>query len=420
MSRARQRHAALALTSAMLPALVFAQGSSAIIGTVVDTQNQRPIENAVVVATSPALQGEQTALTDASGSYRISQLSPGVYQLNISAEGYHPLVQKQVELRAGYTIRANLEMLAEAVELPPEEIAVTGKPAVIDVTSSTQTYTLTRDFVNSVPLSRPRGIGRSAQSFESLALVAPQTAADFYGVSINGATSPENSYLIDGLNVNDPGYGINGTPLTAAFMDEVNVITGGYMPEYGRTTAGTISATTKSGGNEFHGSIYVDYSPGALGGTAKTVTSNNTVIGSQLQPYNIGDFGAQLGGYIIKDRLWFFAGIQPSFSRYSIERSINALVPNNPSDPNSPVTSQTIPGATKQYFADERTVQYIAKLTFLFNDDNRVSAAVSAQDISQGNFGSGINSAYPVRCDPVAQLCVLSGTTFPQVSGFVP
>jgi len=388
MSRARRWAAVLALGWGISPGLALAQGSSAIIGTIVDTLSKKPLENAVVVATSPALQGEQTVLTDASGNYRLSQLSPGVYQLNVTAEGYRPLVQKQVELLASHTVRANLEMLAESAVAGEETIVVEGKPPIVDVTSSTQSYAITRDFMNAIPLSRPGGVGGSSQSFESLALVAPQTAVDFYGVSINGSTSPENAYRVDGMSVNDPGYGINGTPLAAAFIDQVNVVTGGYMPEWGRTTSGSIDATTKSGGNEFHGSVYVDYSPGALGGTARTVTSANTVISSQLQPYNIGDFGAQVGGYIIKNRLWFFAGIQPSFSRYSIERSINALVPSDPSNPSSPVTTELIPGTTKQYFADERTVQYIAKLTFLVNDDNRISASVSGTPTWSGGGNS--------------------------------
>jgi len=388
MSRASGWAAVLALVTGLSSGPALAQGASAIIGTVIDTQTKKPLEYAVVVATSPSLQGEQTALTDASGNYRLNQLSPGVYQLNITAEGYRPLVQKQVELLASRTVRVNLEMLAEAAELQGETIEVVGKPPIVDVTSSTQSYAVTRDFMNVIPLSRPGGVGGSAQSFESLALVAPQTAVDFYGVSINGSTSPENAYRVDGLSVNDPGYGINGTPLASAFIDEVNVITGGYMPEWGRTTAGSIDATTKSGGNEFHGSVYFDYSPGALGGAAKTVSSTNTVISSTLQPYNIGDFGAQVGGYILKNRLWFFAGIQPSFSRYSIDRSINALVPNDPNDPNSPVTSQLIPGTTKQYFADERTLQYIAKLTLLVNDNNRISASVSGTPTTSGGGNS--------------------------------
>ena len=85
-------------------------------------------------------------------------------------------------------------------------------------------------------------------------------------MSISGTTSPENSFVIDGLSVNDPGFGILGTPLSVEFIQDVNVITGGYMPEYGRATGGVLNAVTKSGSNEFHGSVFGNWTPGALEG----------------------------------------------------------------------------------------------------------------------------------------------------------
>jgi len=103
------------------------------------------------------------------------------------------------------------------------------------------------------------GLGRRAEG----------AAEDEVGFSFNGASGNENSYLIDGLAVNDTAYGVNGSPLTIEFIDEVNVITGGYMPEYGRTMGGALSAVTKSGGNEFHGSVWGNFTPGALAGSAE-------------------------------------------------------------------------------------------------------------------------------------------------------
>ena len=137
---------------------------------------------------------------------------------------------------------------------------------MVDVGSSTVGTTVNQDFIRNLAVTRPGGLGGANRSFDSLAAAAPQAATDVYGISISGATSPENSYLIDGLSVNNPAYGVNGTPLTVEFIDEVNVITGGYMPEYGRTTGGAISAVTKSGGNEFHGSVCGTWTPGGLTG----------------------------------------------------------------------------------------------------------------------------------------------------------
>ena len=102
-------------------------------------------------------------------------------------------------------------------------------------------------------------------------MAAPQVSTDVYGLAINGTTSPENVYLVDGLAVNNTAYGTNGSTLTSEFFDEVNVITGGYMPEYGRTTGGAVSGVTKSGGNDFHGAVFGTFTPGVLAGPAREV-----------------------------------------------------------------------------------------------------------------------------------------------------
>src|SRR5262249_28943682 len=90
-------------------------------------------------------------------------------------------------------------------------------------------------------VARPGGLGGANRSFDSLAAVAPTANNDTYGVSISGSQSPENSYLIDGLSLNATAEGVNGSPLTLEFTDEVNVITAGYMPEYGRTLGGAVT-----------------------------------------------------------------------------------------------------------------------------------------------------------------------------------
>ena len=108
-------------------------------------------------------------------------------------------------------------------------------------------------------------------------------------------------------------------------MGEIDIVTGGYMPEYGRNSGGVISAVTKSGGNEFHGSVFGTFTPGSLAGTPGTVGGATSTVQGQREVGNIGDIGATLGGYLIKDRLWFFAGIQWSAQRYIYSRSFNRL-----------------------------------------------------------------------------------------------
>jgi len=379
------------LAAGLLPSVVLAQGAtSVLIGNVADAATHAPVADVVVTATSPNLQGEQVVVTDATGLYRIPQLPPGVYMLRFEKESYRPFSRAAIDVAADRTLRLNLELLPETAGT--ETVTVIGTPPTIDIGSSTTGTTLNQDFIRNIAVSRAGGLGGANRSFDSLAVTAPQAAADIYGVSINGTTSPENSYRIDGLSVNDPAYGVLGTPLTIEFLDEVNVITGGYMPEYGRSTGGTISAITKSGGNEFHGSVFGTFTPGGLQGKAKSVVGAGSVVSGERELYNIGDFGATLGGYIVKDKLWFFAGVQPSFQRYSYKRRFSIERFN--ADGSAAVDAagnqlfDAIPNSEQRRFGDEKSVNFIGKLTYLINSDHRISLSVVGTPTTGGGDAS--------------------------------
>src|SRR5215813_10906807 len=274
----RNARAALVGIGLLCGSAALAQGTatSVLTGNVVDAATRAPVADVVVTATSPGLQGEQVVVTDGTGLYRIPQLPPGSYTLRFEKESYRPYSRTGIDVAADRTLRLNVELLPETAG--SETVTVVGTPPTIDV-GSTQTGTsINQSFVQNLALARAGGLGGSTRSFEAIALTAPQANQDLYGVGLNGATSPENVYLIDGLSVNDPAYGVNGSPLSVEFLDEVNVITGGYMPEYGRTSGGAISAVTKSGGNEFHGSIFGTWTPGSLQGSPATVTALGSAI----------------------------------------------------------------------------------------------------------------------------------------------
>ncbi|MGZ6077799.1 MAG: carboxypeptidase regulatory-like domain-containing protein, partial [Myxococcaceae bacterium] len=328
--------------------MALAQASTSVLtGNVVDAATKAPVADVVVTATAPTLQGEQVVVTDATGLYRVPQLPPGTYTLRFEKESYRPFARAGIEVAADRTLRLNVELLPETAG--SETVTVIGTPPTIDIGSSATGTSVNQDFVRNLAVSRPGGLGGANRSFDSLAIVAPQANSDFYGVGINGATSPENLYLIDGIAVNNPGFGTLGTPLTSEFMDEVNVVTGGYMPEYGRTSGGAISAITKSGGNEFHGSVWGTYTPGGLTGPANTVQGATPIIQGKRDLGNFGDFGATVGGYIIKDKLWFFAGIQWSAQRYIYSRSFNRLF-NGVLEP--------IANSVQRRFGDEQSINY--------------------------------------------------------------
>ncbi len=395
----------LALLGLLVASQVRAQGAGTgqLTGTVVDASTKAPVPDVVVTATSPNLQGEQVAVTDSTGTYRIPQLPPGSYSLRFEKETYKPYSRGGIALDVDRTLRLNVDLLPENVTLTGQEVVVVGKAPVIDVGSTQTGLTVTSTFSQNVPISPAAANNGGIRSFSGLALAAPQVAGDLFGISVAGTTSPENSYLIDGLSFSDTGFGVNnkngftgtggtaGSDFSVEFVDQMNVITGGYMPEYGRTTGGVLSVTTKSGGNEFHGSVFATWTPGFLAQTGQAITNNTSIIGQSFKLSNAGDIGFTLGGYIIKDKLWFFVGFNPSQYKLEEIRSVNPYVldaDGNPIPQGQGFQTQNVPSATRNYFQTQTNYSYIGKLTYLINSDNRISLSVAgAPDSYTTPFG---------------------------------
>lgn len=245
------------------------QGSAVLLGRVRDVSTEMPVSNAVVTVTSSSLQGEAIAVTDETGAYRIADLPPGTYILRVQEERFKPYAREGLELHAETTVRLNAALLPETLQAA--EVEVVARTPTVDVGSTITGMNITSDLTRRVPLSAPGLKGSVVRSFESVADVLPGAQFDAFGVSIAGTSSPENRYLLDGSSVNTPVYGLLATPLSIDFIQEVSVLSGGYMPEYGRATGGIVSAITKSGSNAFHGSVFMNVAPGGFTGPAKAV-----------------------------------------------------------------------------------------------------------------------------------------------------
>jgi hypothetical protein len=171
----------------------------------------------------------------------------------------------------------------------------------------------------------------------------------------------------------------------------VNVITGGFMPEFGRSTGGVVTAVTKSGSNEFRGSLFSNITPGAFEGSPKRVLRQGNVITTNQRLWNLGDFGGDLGGPIIQDKLWFYVGVAPSFTRRQLERNLNAFVLDENGerieDENGFSRTQPIEGTTTHYFADQRSVQYIGKLTWQAAADHTLTLSIYGAPSASGGNG---------------------------------
>ena len=140
------------------------------------------------------------------------------------------------------------------------------------------------------------------------------------GIGFGGATGVENNYLIDGMNTTNPAFGSVGTSLPPEFLESLEIKIGGYMPEFGRATGAVVNAVLKSGGNEFHGDIFYNYTGSWLQSIGKETFQG--AIGRRDTLALVHDFGVALGGPIVKDKLWFFVGFDPQWSMRDVNRFI--------------------------------------------------------------------------------------------------
>lgn len=336
---------------------------SVLIGKIRDPETKEGIEGARVTVTGDKLQGERSMTTGKTGLYRLPDLPAGTY--NVVIVYGETRANRSITLTANTTARLNVD-LRMAGEV--REIVIESAP--VNTRDSNQGGSIDSEMSKRVPLGAPTGKGGANRSFESVSIAVPTASADLYGTSIAGTTSPENKYYVDGLSVSDPGFGLIGTGLTVEFLEEVRVETGGYMPEYGRSTGGILNAVTKTGSNEFHGGVWLYYTPGQLEGYRKAPQREGATIQAERQLLWLGDAGFDIGGRLIKDKLWFYGGVSIAHQRYDIKTSWNRLVIDDATgapiiDPDTEFNvTERIPGSVLHRTAQGTTVQALAKLTY--------------------------------------------------------
>jgi hypothetical protein len=334
---------------AALASPLFAQTSGRIVGTIEDAQGA-VLPGVTVTVTSPQLQGASTAVTDANGQFRFPTLPPGAYHVKAELGGFKS-VDNDVRVGIDQTVTLPIKMPIAGVA---ETVNVMGFSPVVDTTSATAGITAGQDVFNQLPVAR---------DFYGITKLAPGVTQDTYGASIGGSTSAENQYIIDGLNTTSVQSGVEGKTLNFDFVQEVEVKTGGLNAEYGRMTGGAVNVVTKSGGNAFHGDVF---GFGEGGGLQAANTSGSHLPQTQTNYLNTAhraDYGGDLGGYVVKDKVWFFG----AFDR--VDQRDEATIIRPLAAPGSPAVGSTVP-------ADISKNLFAAKGTFKLSQNHTLTATV--------------------------------------------
>ena len=350
----------ICLTVFLFSISLFTQESKGkLIGNVVD-QNGKILKSASVLVSGKNLQGIREAETDNRGYFQIISLPVGEYSVKLNFKELQEVIYTNVIIHLGKTTNMG-KISLHPIKIKNYKITVKWEKPLIDPTTTTIGNNIIPENFKTLPIDR---------NYKNMAVLTPQANTSYYGdeVNISGSTGFENVYFIDGVNVTDPYRGTSGTNLPYNFIKEIEIKTGGFEAEYGRSQGGIINIITHSGSNELHGQLFGFFTDNNLVGKER-----QGLLYENIDSFTTSDFGLSLGGPIIKDKLWFYGAYNP----------------------NSEIKQIEIPG--QGIFRDKRKAHLFAgKLTWKLSERADFEFTVLGDSSTQNSVGTTFNRLIPV------------------------
>ena len=256
-------------------------------------------------------------MTAKDGTYRLPALPSGRYVVRASFPGFAS-VEKTVTVATDTT--STVKMILQVALR--ENVFVSAETPFVDTTSTTAASGYGGNVVIHLPVDR--NYADAAQDHPGVVTDHGDSQGRSISLALNGSTSAESQWSIDGINTTNVMVGVQGKAFNNEAVQELEVKTGGFQAEYGRSVGGVINVVTKSGGNALHGDAFFYYDDSNLRATRVFVDGvDSNLSGMRLSNYQRYDFGADLGGFLLKDRLWFFG----AYNRTSFPGEVSRFTP---------------------------------------------------------------------------------------------
>jgi hypothetical protein len=382
---------ATAAVVAAWPAPAAAQATvntASVSGRVFDAQGG-VVPGAQVVARQVETNVTAETSTDAGGRFRFSLLRVGPYEITASLPGFSDATER-VTLGAASAFDLALTLTVASLNTSVE---VSAAPPVLETARTQIAGTVPRTEINRLPLNGRNFLdvalvvpGVSPTNVASTQLFAETSAVPGPGLSINSQRNFSNSFIVDGLSANDDAAGLSGMPYSVDAVDQFQVVTSGGQAEFGRALGGYINVVTKSGTNAAHGDIYEYVRTDAW-------NAANPLSGTTL-PMDQHQFGASLGGPLVRNRTFYFANFE---ARRLDQSGLVTILPTSVAAINATLTASGYPGApvtTGTYPNPVDSENAIAKVDHQFSGADQISVRYSQYTVSSTNSrGAGGLSA---------------------------
>jgi hypothetical protein len=337
----------------------------------------------------------KTATTDDEGRFRFAYLKVGPYEIRVQAKGFREITRfLTLTVGAAYELPVSLTLGTTEATLTVTDEAVT-----LEAARSQIAGTVFQTEVKSLPLNGRNFLdlallvpGVSPTNTASTQLFPETSAVPGQGISVNSQRNFSNSFIVDGLSANDDAAGLSGIFYGLDVVHEFQVVTSGGQAEFGRALGGYINMVTKSGSNTTHGSLY-----GFL--RNQRFNAANALSHAKL-PLTQGQYGASLGGPVIRDRTFFFSNFE---QRLLNQSGLVTITQANVNTINAHLAAVGYPGpriTTGLYPNPVHNVNFLGKVDHQFSSKDQFSIRYSLYDVSARNSrGAGGLSAATASSD---------------------
>jgi hypothetical protein len=316
---------------AMLAALCFSSSSygqaiGSFSGTIMDKSGSA-IVGATVKVTSQGTGAVREAKTDETGHYIVNLLPVGIYTIRVEFQGFQPAEAKdqrlQIDESRELDFSLNPASVSSTVEVVADAVAVTTtNPTLGQVITSQQVAQLPlngRDFVQLATLTPGTTQETNPNSFFNGGPSSEVSARGSFSLSVGGSRANSTDWLLDGNDNNELTAGGIGILSSIDSIQEFKVLTYNYSAEFGTRAGPTVLVTTKSGSNDFHGSLFEFL--------RNTSLDAKSFFATDAEKFNLNQFGGSLGGPIRKGKTFFFIDGEQKFQRHGI--TFTGLVPSD-------------------------------------------------------------------------------------------
>lgn len=292
----------VALVSCYSVAMSQAQSNAADLQGSVRDPKGAVVAGATITARNTATNSSRDATTNDDGFYKITNLSPGEYEITVKAQNYKTAVVPSVKITVGQT--ANQDIPLEVGDLTATVTITSVAPNIVETTATSVSSTVDQQRIESLPINE--------RNYLSFALTTstvgrdngrPIGPAPTTGLNFGGQRGRSNLVQVDGADNTDNSVNASRSTVSQEAVQEFQVVTNSFAPEFGRSSGGVVNVVTKGGSNKLQGNVF-----GFL--RHKSFQARNPFAPVNKPPFTRAQYGATLGGPLHKDRSFFFLAFE--------------------------------------------------------------------------------------------------------------